>query len=193
MSQPSGSPDAQSSKRNVGGRAKIFTERHTKRAFDAMSCHENRISDYWTGRRSVKTQVSATLRVHGDWKSWRASSRFHCIWELIEACRSAIHAVTLSQSQTPGDRPLALEACFLQYVEPSSFLVPSFGSSAEPAPRMYWRASVTVLKRGVAVLRAAAARYDGTSSEKKDMPLHSTTRNNNVGLGRCRAPKMGCF
>jgi hypothetical protein len=89
------------------------------------------------------------------------------------------------------------EACFLQYVEPSSFLVPSFGSSAEPAPRMYWRASVAVLKRGVAVLRAAAARYDGTSSEKKDMPLHikelCITGTNNVGLGRCRAPKMGCF
>jgi hypothetical protein len=122
MSQPSGSLDAQSSKRNVGGCSQIVDPRSHKEGIRRhVLLHENRISDYWTGRRC--RQVSDTLRIHGDWKSWGSTSRFHCIWYLLEACRSALHGITLAQSQAPGDRPQALEACFLRgaFVLPTLF------------------------------------------------------------------------
>jgi hypothetical protein len=107
--------DAQSRKRNVGGGRQNVDPRSHKEGLRSRGyltpCRASQISHYWTG--GSFRQVSNTLKVHGDWKSWRSTSRFHRIWYLLEACRSAIHVVTLSQSQTPGDRPLALEACFL--------------------------------------------------------------------------------
>jgi len=141
MSQPSGSQDAQSRKRNVGGGRQNVDPRSHKEGI-----RRHVVLHYWTG--GSFRQVSGTLRVHGDWKSWKSTSRFHRIGTCL---RLAGQLFTSLPCLNPRLRVIVLKHWrHVFYVEPSS-LLPSLGSSAEPNPRMYWRASTTVLKRGVAV------------------------------------------